>query len=215
VIPTPSGPARAHVTRPVAAYGVLVLGHGAGPSITTVDLVATRDTLVGLGWAVAVVEQPWLVAGGRVAARPALLDAAWVPVIEVLRAGGGALHGVPGPLLVGGRSAGARVACRTAVEVGAHGVLALSFPLHPPGRPGASRAAELLLPVDAGLFVAVVQGEKDPFGRPDELAAYLTGPRTRGYAVPGTHTIPARAAQAVAEAVTAIAAAVSLRPDGE
>lgn len=199
-VPTPVGTARVHLTRPRRARGVLALGHGAGPSIATVDLTTTRDTLAAEGWAVALVEQPWLVAGGRVAPRPAVLDAAWVPVVAALRARGGPFDRVPGPLLVAGRSAGARVACRTAGTVGAAGVLALSFPLHPPGRPQASRADELLLAVRAGLAVAVVQGERDPFGRPEELAAYLP----RVYAVPGTHTIPRSAAAAVADAVREI-----------
>ncbi len=108
------------------------------------------------------VEQPWRVAGGRVAPRPATLDTAWVEILSGLR------HA--GPLVVGGRSAGARVACRTAVEVGAAGVLALAFPLHPPGRPEASRAEEL---ADAGVPVLVVQGDVDPFGSADEVAALV------------------------------------------
>lgn len=203
-IPTPVGPARAHLTRPRGARGVLVLGHGAGPSISTVDLTVTRDTLVELGWAVAVVEQPWLVAGKRIAARPEVLDAAWVPVVAALRGRGGPLARVPGPLLVGGRSAGARVACRTAVGVGAAAVVALSFPLQPPGKPQAVRADELLAPVGAGLSVHVVQGARDPFGTPAQLAAYLP----HVYAVPGTHTIPRSGAEAVAAAVRMIAGLV-------
>ncbi|MEI2732932.1 MAG: alpha/beta family hydrolase [Dermatophilaceae bacterium] len=200
VVETPVGAARVHVSRPPRARGVLALGHGAGPSIATVDLTTTRDTLADEGWAVALVEQPWLVAGRRVAPRPAVLDAAWVPAVTALRARGGPLARVPGPLLVAGRSAGARVACRTATAVGAAGVLALSFPLHPPGKPQASRADELLIPVRAGLPVAVVQGERDPFGTPAELAAYPP----RVYAVPGTHTIPTSAADRVAAAVREI-----------
>lgn len=196
-IPTPVGPARVHLTRARRARGVLVLGHGAGPSIGTVDLTATRQALAADGWAVALVEQPWLVAGRRIAARPPVLDAAWVAVVAALRGRGAALARVPGPLLVAGRSAGARVACRTAVAVSADAVLALSFPLHPPGRPGTSRADELLAPVKAGLPVGVVQGQRDPFGTPAELAAYLP----RVVPVPGTHTIPVRAAAAVATAV--------------
>ncbi len=199
-LPTPVGVARVHLTRPRRAHGVLALGHGAGPSIGTVDLTTTRDTLADEGWAVALVEQPWLVAGGRVASRPPILDAAWVPVVTALRGRGGPLARVPGPLLVAGRSAGARVACRTATDVGAAGVLALSFPLHPPGRPQASRADELLRPVQAGLPVGVVQGQRDGFGTPEELAAYLP----QVYAVPGTHTIPKTAAAAVAAAVREI-----------
>jgi predicted alpha/beta-hydrolase family hydrolase len=196
-VATPQGPARVHVHRPPRAAGIVVLGHGAGPSISTVDMVAARDALVSSSWAVAVVEQPWLVAGRRVASPPATLDAAWVPVVRALRGEGGALATVRGPLLLAGRSAGARVACRTAVDLGARGVLCLSFPLHPPGDPHRLRADELLLPVDAGLPVAVVQGTRDPFGTPDEVTAYLP----RVYAVPGTHTIPRSSAPAVAAAV--------------
>lgn len=202
---TPTGPARAHVYAPPGRpRGRVALGHGAGPSITTVDLVAARKTLCDNRFSVAVIEQPWLVAGRKVAVRPAALDQAWIPVIEQLSAGIWAEIG--GPLLVAGRSAGARVACRTATSVGADAVLALSFPLHPPGKPEASRGDELVTPVRAGLPVAVLQGESDPFGTPAEFTAYLSSVGLQGnpslYAVPGTHTIPARAAAACAAAVT-------------
>ena len=106
-------------------------------------------------------------AGRRVAGPPPTLDAAWVPVVRALRARGGALATVRGPLVLGGRSAGARVACRTAAVLGADAVLCLSFPLHLPGyadRPDKSRAPELRLVTDAGLPIASVQGENDPFG---------------------------------------------------
>lgn len=196
-VATPHGPARVHVYRPPRARGIVALGHGAGPSITTVDLVAARDEVVAQGWAVVVVEQPWLVAGKRVASPPPALDAAWVPVVTAVRSRAGALGRVAGPLVLAGRSAGARVACRTAEELGAVGVLALSFPLHPPGAPEKLRAHELLLPVRAGLAVAVVQGTRDPFGTPGELTAYLPGV----YAVPGTHSIPRSSGPAVAAAV--------------
>ena len=203
---TPTGPARAHVYAPtVTPRGRVALGHGAGPSITTVDLIAARKTLCEKGFSVALIEQPWLVAGRKVAVRPPLLDQAWIPVIEQLNAGLWAQIG--GPLLVAGRSAGARVACRTATSVGADAVLALSFPLHPPGKPGASRGEELLDPARAGLPVAVLQGDTDPFGTPAEFTAYLESVGLEGnprvYAVPGTHSIPARAAVPYASAVTA------------
>lgn len=196
-VDTPQGPARVHVYRPPRARGLLALGHGAGPSITTVDLVAARDTVLAQGWAVVVVEQPWLVARKRVASPAPALDAAWVPVVTAVRSRRGVLARVGGPLVLAGRSAGARVACRTAVELGAQGVLGLSFPLHPPGAPETLRADELLLPVRAGLAVAVVQGTRDPFGTPDELTAYLPDV----YAVPGTHTIPRSSGPAVTAAV--------------
>ena len=141
----------------------LVLGHGAGGGIEARDLVALAAALPERGVTVLRVEQPWRVAGRRVAGPPATLDRAWVAVLAALDIGG--------PLVVGGRSAGARVACRTAVEVGAIGCLALAFPLHPPGRPEKSRLDEL---DGAGVPTLVLQGERDAFGGPDAF------PRTRG-----------------------------------
>lgn len=201
-IDTPQGPARAHLTRPRDPRGVLALGHGAGPSLSTVDRVATVRAAAAAGYAVALVEQPWLVAGRRVATRPAALDAAWIPVVTALRAPTGPLGDVTGPFVVAGRSAGARVACRTAASLEAVAVIALSFPLHPPGKPGATRLDELLAPVRAGLSVDVVQGSGDPFGTPQEVADAAAGLRAV-HAVAGTHTIAAAAAEAVELAVTA------------
>lgn len=164
---TVEGPARVLLTLPAGtARGRLVLGHGAGAGVETADLLAVRDAAAGAGWAVALVVQPWRVAGRRVATAPARLDAAWRDVVEHLARG----HGLPagaGPLVLGGRSAGARVACRTARELGASGVCCLAFPLHPPGRPERSRAAEL--PADVPTLV--VQGRSDAFGGPQEVAA--------------------------------------------
>ena len=200
-VDTPAGPARVHLWRPPRAHGVLALGHGAGPSLTTVDLVATREVAVELGWAVALVEQPWLVAGRKVATRPPVLDAAWQPLVAGLREPRGLLGRVRGPLVVSGRSAGARVACRTAVALGAFGVLALSFPLHPPGKPGSVRRDELARPLAAGVPVHVVQGERDPFGTPDEVRAAAASPLVSLYAVAGTHAIPASAVESVRQAV--------------
>jgi predicted alpha/beta-hydrolase family hydrolase len=154
------------------------------------------------GWATGLVEQPWLVAGRRVAGPPPTLDAAWLPVVQALRRRGGAFARVTGPLVLGGRSAGARVACRTAAALGADAVLCLSFPLHLPGyadRPDKSRAPELRLVTDAGRPIASVQGESDPFGTAAELAAYL--PEGAVYPVPGSHSIPRSSAAAVAAAV--------------
>ena len=104
-ISTPGGPARVHVHRPRGSRGAVVLGHGAGGGLKSVDLTAAVSLLQAEGWATALVEQPWLVAGRRVAGPPPTLDAAWVPVVTALRARGGPLARVPGPLVLGGRSA--------------------------------------------------------------------------------------------------------------
>ncbi|WP_323446913.1 alpha/beta hydrolase family protein [Streptomyces yaizuensis] len=140
---------------------VLALGHGAGGGTATRDLLGLAAVLPADGVTVALVEQPWRVAGKKVAPAPATLDTAWRGLWPALLGGA---HGLP--VVAGGRSAGARVACRTGRELGAAAVLALSFPLHPPGRPERSRADELL---GTGLPTLVVQGDGDPFGRPDEF----------------------------------------------
>jgi predicted alpha/beta-hydrolase family hydrolase len=156
---TPHGPARAHVHAAEDARAALVLGHGAGGGVAARDLVAAQQVGLSLGASVALVEQPYRVAGRRSPAPAHQLDSAWTAVVEQLLAG--ELRGLP--LIAGGRSAGARVACRTAAETGAIGVLCLAFPLHPPGRPAKSRQAEL----DAvEVPVLVVQGASDPFGMP-------------------------------------------------
>ncbi|MFJ5120302.1 alpha/beta family hydrolase [Kitasatospora sp. NPDC088548] len=159
LVPTPAGEARITYHRAAAPKAVLALGHGAGGGIEARDLVALAAALPPLGITVALVEQPWRVAGRRVAPAPKTLDAGWTPVAELL-----AGEGVP--LVVGGRSAGARVACRTGAATGAVGVVALAFPLHPPGKPEKSRAEELL---GAGLPTLVVQSVADPFGGPAEF----------------------------------------------
>ncbi len=151
---------------PVGAH--LVLGHGAGGSDWSADLLMLT-ALTSDGWRVTLVEQPWRVAGRRVAARPEVLDRAWVNVLAAVREH----DGDHGPLVVAGRSAGARVACRTAAAVSADAVLALAFPLHPPGRPERSRAGELRQVMDAGLPLLVVNGQRDPFGTPAELRAVV------------------------------------------
>ena len=182
---TPMGPARTHTTEPAGGppAGTVVLGHGAGGGIEAPDLVAVTDAAAAAGWRVVRVEQPWRVAGRRIAPAPARLDEGWRAVLHRLR-GDGLLTG---PLVLAGRSAGARVACRTAVPEGAAGVLALAFPLYPPGRPEKSRAPELsAVPVP----LAVVQGETDAFGRPEEVAAVLRGlPGASVYGVPGDHSL--------------------------
>lgn len=164
-IPTPVGPARAEVVPGGGA--ALVLGHGAGGGTAAPDLRAAGAVAAGLGWTVVYVEQPYRVAGRRAPAPAGQLDDAWRAVLAALRTDGaiGA-----GPLVTGGRSSGSRVACRTAADVGAAGVLCLAFPLHPPGRaddPSRSRLPEL---DGVEVPVLVVQGESDPFGMPPDGA---------------------------------------------
>ena len=137
-----------------------MLGHGAGGSIDAPDLRLTAAVAADLGWTVVLVEQPYRVAGKKAAAPAPKLDEAWLAVVARLRADG--IVG-PGPLVAGGRSSGARVACRTAAEAGAAGVLCLAFPLHPPGKPEKTRLPELEA---VEVPVLIVQGERDPFGRP-------------------------------------------------
>ena len=197
---TSEGPGRAHVYRPPRARGTVVLSHGAGGALGApwpLDLVVAREVLVAAGWAFVFIEQPWMVAGRRIAGRPASLDAAWVPMLTALTTGRGKL---PRPLVVGGRSAGARVACRTAAVTGADAALLLSFPLHPPGRPEKSRAAELALAPDPSW---VVQGARDSFGTPDEVRAHLS-PGTTLVEVPGAHSFPAGSRAALLVALTAV-----------
>ncbi|MFF8654774.1 alpha/beta hydrolase family protein [Streptomyces huasconensis] len=138
---------------------LLAVGHGAGGGIEARDLQALAATLPAHGVSVALVEQPWRVAGKKLAPAPKTLDVGWRGIWPALEKKGL-------PVVSGGRSAGARVACRTASELGAAAVLALSFPLHPPGKPEKSRADELL---GAGVPTLVVQGGNDPFGKPAEF----------------------------------------------
>ncbi|MFB7376405.1 alpha/beta family hydrolase [Kitasatospora purpeofusca] len=159
LVPTPAGDARITLHPAAAPRAVLALGHGAGGGIEARDLAALAAALPARGVSVALVEQPWRVAGKKVAPAPRTLDTGWTPVAERLAAAGP-------PLVVGGRSAGARVACRTGAATGAAGVVALAFPLHPPGKPERSRAEELL---GTGLPTLVVQGAADPFGGPAEF----------------------------------------------
>jgi uncharacterized protein len=160
-VPTPHGPAR--ITRrdaDGAARGVLLLGHGAGGGVSAPDLVTAAGAAVAAGLDVVLVEQPYRVAGRRAPAPAGQLDTAWLAVVAHVRA----QLPVQLPLLFGGRSSGARVACRTATEGGAAGVLCLAFPVHPPGKPEKDRLAELAAPA---VPVLVVQGQNDPFGRPE------------------------------------------------
>lgn len=188
-VPTPLGPARLHVSDPGRSpVGRLVLGHGAGGGVGAPDLVAVFGSGTASGWQVILVEQPWRVAGGRVAPRPDRLDAGWLAALaglDPLCADGSVRKVRPGrPLVVGGRSAGARVACRTADELDAAGICCLAFPLHLPGKPEKSRATELLAPAARTL---VVQGERDPFGRPGEFAALGLPARIELSVVQGDH----------------------------
>ena len=197
-IDTPFGRGRAHLHDIEDARASLVLGHGAGGGVEAPDLVAAREAARSEGISVALVEQPYRVAGRRSPPRAPQLDAAWTALIERLRADElGEL-----PLIVGGRSLGARVACRTADATGSVAVLCLAFPLEPPARAGSppqSRLAEL----DAvTLPTLVVQGERDPFGIPPP------GPYREVVKVPGDHGLKADL-EAVAAAVrTWLAASV-------
>ncbi|GGJ10788.1 alpha/beta hydrolase family protein [Streptomyces brasiliensis] len=159
IIATDAGDARVTWHKAKKPKFLLAVSHGAGGGIEARDLRALAEVLPGRGVSVALVEQPWRVAGKKVAPAPKTLDVGWRGVWPVL-----AKSGLP--VISGGRSAGARVACRTATELGAHAVLALGFPLHPPGRPEKSRADELL---GAGVPTLVVQGGNDPFGKPEEF----------------------------------------------
>jgi hypothetical protein len=145
---------------------LLVLGHGAGGSIAAADLIAVAAAARAGGFYVARVRQPYSVAGRRAPAPADQLDLAWTVVVEAIRAG--LEDGLP--LVVGGRSSGARVACRTAAATGTRGVLALAFPLHPPGHPEKSRASEL----DIDVPLLVLQGARDPFGTPAEFPPHVT-----------------------------------------
>ena len=191
-VETPHGPARVHLhpagaatgaTRPRrrsaagnAARAALVLGHGAGGGVGSRDLTRATAVANAADVAVALVEQPYRVAGRRSPAPAAQLDAAWLAVVERLKADelGGR------PLIVGGRSSGARVACRTAAQASAVGVLCLAFPVHPPGRPDKTRLPEL----DAvEVPTLVVQGAGDPFGMPP------AAPNREVVTVKGTHSL--------------------------
>ena len=160
VVPTPHGDARLVRDRSRHPIATLLLGHGAGGGIEAADLAALAAELPRQGVSVVRVEQPWRVAGKRVASRPQVLDECFVAAANRLR--------VRTPLVVGGRSAGARSAARTSRELGASGFVALAFPLHPPGRPDKSRLDELEM---VQVPTLVVQGERDPFGTPEEFPA--------------------------------------------
>ena len=176
-IETPTGPARVQVDEAAGpARAMLVLGHGAGGGVDARDILAVRTAVVAAGVTVVRVTQPYRVAGRRAPAPANQLDAAWLAVLAALTEARGDL-----PLIAGGRSSGARVACRTAVAGGAAAVVALAFPVHLPGRPDKSRLPELDA---AGVPTLAVSGERDPFGVPPE------GPGRDVVVVPGaTHDL--------------------------
>ena len=163
---TPHGPARVHLHSVRNPEAAVVLGHGAGGGVTSADLVATTDVAIEQGLTVALVEQPYRVAGRRSPAPARQLDAAWTAVLDHLR--GGELTGLP--LVVGGRSLGARVACRTAEATGAVGVLCLAFPLQPPRRIPSAAQSRLHELDEVTVPTLVVQGASDPFGVPPPSA---------------------------------------------
>jgi predicted alpha/beta-hydrolase family hydrolase len=174
-IETPSGPARAHLRPAARPRALLVLGHGAGGGVAAPDLVAAADVAVSVGASVALVEQPYRVAGRRSPPRAPQLDAAWTAVVARLSR---ELSGLP--IVTGGRSSGARVACRTAEATGAVGLLCLAFPLQPAARASGAQAPSRLPELDAlKVPTLVVQGVRDPFGmppsRPDRTVVAIAG----------------------------------------
>jgi uncharacterized protein len=203
---TPHGAARVHLHPVEAPVAAVVLGHGAGGGVESPDLVGAADAARSAGLSVALVEQPYRVAGRRSPGPARQLDEAWTAVVSQLRED--QLRGLT--LVAGGRSAGARVACRTADEVGAAAVLCLAFPVHPPGKgddPAKSRLPEL----DAVQVPAlVVQGERDPFGMPPE------GPNRMVVRIPGTHSLKSSAtvAGAVSDWLAALVLELTRSPAG-
>jgi len=175
-VATPHGTAKAHVHAAAEPRAALVLGHGAAGGVGSPDLVAVRDVALGEHVSVALVEQPYKVAGRRSPAPARQLDASWTAVVTHLRAG----ELADLPLVVGGRSLGARVACRTTEATRPIAVLCLAFPVHPPGRPEANRLDEL---DGVTVPVLVVQGDRDPFGMPPPADGRVVVP------VPGDHSL--------------------------
>ncbi|MFN8121827.1 MAG: alpha/beta family hydrolase [Thermoleophilia bacterium] len=179
-VPTARGPARVHLHEVPGAGAALVMGHGAGGGVGAPDLVAVTEVALAAGIAVALVEQPYRVAGRRGPDRAPVLDAAWAEVVGALR--DGPLAGLR--LVTGGRSSGARVACRTADTTEAAGVLCLAFPLQPATRAGAVPRPSRLPELEAVTVpVLIVQGDRDPFGMPPEAPGRLVA------RVPGDHSL--------------------------
>jgi predicted alpha/beta-hydrolase family hydrolase len=201
-IDTPQGPARVHLHGAAGSVGAIVLGHGAGGGVASRDLLRVTDVALARGMAVALVEQPYRVAGRRSPAPAPRLDAAWTAVLERLRAN--ELRGLR--IVAGGRSSGARVACRTAAATGAVAVLCLAFPLHPPRRAAGAAPASRLHELDAvEVPTLVVQGERDPFGIPP------AGALREVALVPGDHGLRT-GLDAVADAVDGWLARVAGAP---
>jgi uncharacterized protein len=179
-VDTPHGPARVHLHRADQPRAALVLGHGAGGGVESRDLVTVTEVARPEGFTVALVEQPYRVAGRRSPAPAAQLEAAWTAVVEHVREG--ELRGLP--LVTGGRSLGARVACRTAGALGSVAVLCLAFPLEPPRRKGSGPAPSRLAELEAVTVpVLVVQGVGDPFGMPPAADGRTVAQ------VPGNHSL--------------------------
>jgi uncharacterized protein len=165
-VDTPQGPGRLFLDPAERPSSILVLGHGAGGGVGAIDLELLAQHLPAIGTSVVRFEQPWRTAGRKAGAPPTKLDEAWCAALDWLVDQEWAQH----QLLVGGRSAGARVACRTASQTNPAAIVCLAFPLHLPGRPEKSRVAELLAPAVPRL---VLQGSKDSFGNPDEIRAAI------------------------------------------
>jgi len=165
-VDTPQGPGRLFLDPAERPSSILVLGHGAGGGVGAIDLELLAQNLPAVGTSVVRFEQPWRTAGRKVGAPPPKLDEGWSAALDWLVDQEWAQH----QLLVGGRSAGARVACRTASHTKPAAIVCLAFPLHLPGRPEKSRVAELLAPAVPRL---VLQGSKDSFGTPEEIRAAI------------------------------------------
>jgi uncharacterized protein len=190
-VDTPHGPARAHLHPADDPKAALVLGHGAGGGVEAPDMQAAKDAALAASVSVALVEQPYKVAGRRSPAPARQLDAAWIAVVEQLREG--KLNGLP--LIAGGRSLGARVACRTVGETGPVAVLCLAFPLQPPARKGGKASPSRLPELEAVTVpMLIVQGDRDRFGMPPEA------PDRKVVQVPGDHGLK-KDPDAVVEAV--------------
>lgn len=165
-VDTPQGPGRLFLDLANRPSSILVLGHGAGGGVGSADLELLARSLPDLGTSVLRFEQPWRTAGRTAGTSPPRLDEAWIVALDWLTEQEWARQ----PLVVGGRSAGARVACRTAPQTDAAAVVCLAFPLHPPGRPEKSRVSELLTPTVPRLDL---QGSKDSFGTADQIRAAI------------------------------------------